>query len=234
MLTGRVATEAGWTYILCRPGQDDPFNVMATARLYEPAAIVIEDVDGFGGSDQQQNPMDVAKLLDAFDGIAAKGAKLVMVLTANHPERIHKGLLRPGRLDAVIHVGELDADGIRTLTQVVVGDRLGEVSEAEWAEFVTACEGYMPAFVREACERSVRYAISQGIDTVNGRALIDAAKGLRPQLDLMEGARERKNANPLDTALKEALGLNGMIEEALNQANIYDQDDDYMGTVRIG
>lgn len=216
MLTGRVAVAAGWTYILCRPGKDDPYDVMTTAKLYQPAAIVIEDVDSFGSTEANDTSTDVAKLLDAFDGIAAKGAKMVMVLTANHPERIHKGMLRPGRLDAVIHVGELDPTSIKRLVEVVVGDRLGQLSDTEWEAFFKSVEGYMPAFVREAAERSVRYAIAQHSDKVDGKALVDAANGLRPQLELMEGASERNSQPTLDAAFKEMLG--GSFEDEMLEA----------------
>ncbi|NIS12736.1 MAG: AAA family ATPase, partial [Thermoplasmata archaeon] len=88
-------------FIQCRPGIDNVYDAMKTARLYQPAVVFYEDVDTIAQGDQTQGHVAVTQLLDIFDGLTAKSTKILAILTTNHPEKIHKGMVRPGRLDAV-------------------------------------------------------------------------------------------------------------------------------------
>ncbi len=158
---------------------------MRTAKLYQPAVVFFEDMDEVsdGGSADT-----VTQLLDAFDGLTAKGTELMVILTTNHAERIHKGMLRPGRLDAVLHIGALDAAGVgRMIKRNVPKDLLGTV---DVTEVFAHMEGFMPAFVKEAIDRAKRYSLARNkgkIKVLTTQDFVLAADGLRPQLDLMEG-----------------------------------------------
>lgn len=210
-LTARVAQANGWTFLLCRPGRDDFFRVMGTARLYQPAVVFFEDVDAVADVSQDH----VRKLLDVFDGIQAKGTKIVCVLTTNHVDKIHKGMVRPGRLDAVIHVGALDANGIRRLIEATVPeDLLGIMDDGEWGEVAHAMKGFMPAFCREAIDRAVRYNVARNEGAVSKLAFMDfvhAADGLRPQLELMEGAKEGPDHDPMSKV------MSGVMEKTIEK-----------------
>lgn len=203
-LTAREATANGWSFLMCRPGRDNLFDVMATARLYQPAVVFFEDVDSIAdtGSDHVQ------QLLDVFDGIQAKGTRIICVLTTNHVEKIHKGMVRPGRLDAVIHIGKLDAAGIQRMVVATVPSDLLD-PDIEWELVTGSMEGFLPAFCREAIDRTVRYNVSrnQGVVSKLGTMdFVDAANGLRPQLELMEGAKDRKEKVALNEAFIDLVG----------------------------
>lgn len=199
-LTAKVAVENGWTFIYCRPAKDDLGEVMATARLYQPAVVFFEDVDTLASSGEADQ---VTRLLDLFDGITAKGTELMVVMTTNHPERIHKGMVRPGRLDAVIHIGALDDAGVEQMVRALVPDDL-LARNIVWDEVGKAMSGYLPAFVKEAVDRAMRYAVARANGkprTITGPDIVQAAEGLRPQLALMEGAGEGVNPDSLSLAV---------------------------------
>lgn len=211
MLTARIAVENGWTFLYCRPGRDDLEDTLQTAKLYQPAVVFFEDLDAVGNGDDEH----VTRLLDAFDGMQAKGTEIFGVLTTNHVEKIHKGMLRPGRLDSVIHVGKLDAAGIRRLVESVVGDHLS--GSVDWSAVADAMDGYLPAFVKEASERAMRYAIArnEGVPgTLTTEDLANAAAGLRPQFDLMHGAPESSKAATVDGAIR------GVVREAVDNLHV--------------
>lgn len=214
MIVAREAQERGWTAIHVRPGKDNPFEALQTARLYADnergAVVLIEDVDTFAADG---DPEAVTKLLDAFDGIEAKGAPIIALLTTNHPDRIHKGMLRPGRLDAVIHVGDLDGMGVlRLIRATVAHDRLApSLTDAEHeSDTVLVLDdramGMPPAFVREAISRAVRYAVArtdgQAPEVLTLDDFVLALDSLRPQLELMHDAEEGKTPEPLAVALE--------------------------------
>lgn len=123
-LTAQRSVKHGWTFILVRPGQDDLFTALKTAVLYAPAVVQFEDIDAI----QVHSGTDLSKLLDMLDSIGNKGSEIVSVFTTNHVDRIPKGVLRPGRIDAVIHIGGLDKSGYRKLVESLIpADQLGDI-----------------------------------------------------------------------------------------------------------
>lgn len=204
-MTALEAVANGWTFISAKPGRDKPEDVLRTARLYMPAVVFVEDIDTATSSGE---PSDVTKFLDAFDGIASKGGELIAVMTTNHLANIHKGMLRPGRLDAVIEIAALDANGIERLIKAVVDpSKLAE--GIDYAQVGVAMDGFLPAFVRESITSAVTFAIGRlggkadyTIDTVD---LVDAAHSLKPQLDALNEAGEGTRTPTLDRALIETV-----------------------------
>lgn len=194
MLTAQQAVNNGWTFIQCRTGVDKPDEVMKMAALYQPAVVVVEDFDANSGT---TTDVEISRLLEMLDGATRKGAEVVGLFTTNHPDKIQKGALRPGRIDAVIEIGGLDEAGFRKLIGITIGlDWLDK--SVDWAKVAEAFDGFLPAFVKEAAERAQRYAMARnhGKPTkITTNDLLGAARGLRPQLDRMMGAKE--GARPL-------------------------------------
>lgn len=201
LIIAQIANQHGWTFLSARPGRDDIEDVLKTAKLYQPAVVFVEDIDGqaSGGTDSE-----VSELLDAFDGITAKGGELVVVMTTNHLERIHKGMLRPGRLDAVIEISSLDRRGIERLIKAVVPS--GKLdANVDYDAVFASMEGFYPAFVREATERAKTFAISrQNGDTdyvLTTADLVGAAASLHEQLQLLEAANEGEHKSTIDDSI---------------------------------
>lgn len=226
-LTAQVAVENGWSFIYCRPGKDELDTVLATARLYQPAVVFFEDVDTIASSGEADS---VTRLLDMFDGITAKGTEILAVLTTNHVERIHKGMIRPGRLDAMIHIGALDQHGVQRMIEAVVPEKL-LAKGLDYAAIYEAMEGFLPAFVKEAIDRTMRYSLARNegiLSTLTTDDFVQAALGLRPQLDLMETAGEGEKADVLGTAIEKH------VQKAVHGAHIVDSDDDKVFSVKTG
>lgn len=220
LLTAKVAVDHGWTFLMCRPGQDNLITTLELARMYQPAVVFAEDVDTMAGP---QSGNTIERHLDMLDGIKVKGMKLLTVFTTNHAEDIHKGMLRPGRIGAVISIGAMEAEGIERLGRRVIGEALDPATD--WAEVAERCEGYMPAFVREVFDRSVRYAISLNegeLGKIGTEAICLAADGLRDQYRLMEDAKEEK----VDVNLTSALAA--VVARAVTGTEVVDNDGDPM------
>lgn len=239
MLTAEIAVQNGWTYCKARPGEDVN-DVLKLARLYAPAVVFVEDIDNEAST---ADGGEVSRLLETFDGVTSKGAELVVMMTTNHLERIHKGMLRPGRLDAVVHVGDLDRSGVERLIRAVVpANKLA--SDVDFDAVYESMHvmidgadgpvrhGFFPAFVRETLERAKTVAIGrqQGgtkyvLDTESLRV---AAASLRPQLKVMLEAEEGERKPVIDTVIQEA------IQRAVNGVHIVDEDGDYVSELRNG
>lgn len=204
-MTAQIAVANGWTFISAKPGRDKVEDVLRTARLYQPAVVFVEDIDIESSNGEADN---VTRLLEAFDGITSKGGELQVVMTTNHLDRIHKGMLRPGRLDAVVHIGQLDRNGIERLVRVIVGeDKLDQATDFDAVG--KAMEGFLPAFVKESITRAVTFAIDR-LDgernyTISTEDLCGAAHSLRPQLDALNEAGEGVRRSTLDAAFADSV-----------------------------
>lgn len=197
-LTAKEAVANGWTFIFSKPGEDLN-EAMQTAKLYAPAVVFFEDIDVL----QSNDPEAVSRLLDSFDGVGGKGQEVIAVLTTNNKDKIHKGMLRPGRLDALIHIAELDAGGVERLIKASIDRDL--LVNIDYAEVFKAVDGYLPAFVREVATRAYRYAMARsgGLpQALFTEDFVSAANSLREQFDLMNGAAEVKERSGVDAALR--------------------------------
>ena len=210
-IVAQEAVSNGRTFIYARPGKDNLEEVFRTARLYQPAVVFCEDME----KEADITDMDsVSQLLDMFDGFDAKGNEILAILTTNHKEKIVKGMVRPGRLDAIVHLGLPDAHGIEQIVRLnVPGEVLNGIA---WDQVASAMEGYLPAFIAEAAQRAVRYSvvrnegdIGQNITTED---LVDSANGLREQYDLMQDAPEHTPADSLGIAAEK------IVEGVLNRS----------------
>lgn len=202
--TAQVAQENKWTFIMARPGRDDFLEVMQTARLYQPACVFFEDAEIVTGAADRDV---ITEVLDTFDGIQSKGTSLMVVLTTNHPELIHKGMHRPGRVDAQIEISALDAAGIEKLIRLIIPEN-NLSPNVDWAAVAEANTDYVPAFVKEGADRSIRYAITRNNGDLTGlidtQDLVASAEGLRPQFYRMVGAPETEtDEKPLSRVIQD-------------------------------
>lgn len=216
-MCAQVATKNGWTFISAKPGRDKVEDVLRTARLYQPAVVFIEDIDTEANNGESDA---VTKLLEAFDGITSKGGELQIVMTTNHLDRIHKGMLRPGRLDAVVHIGALDRNGVERLCRAVI-DESHLDKEVDFDAVWEAMQGFLPAFVRESITRAVTFAIDRleggrGY-TIATEDLVGAAHSLRPQLDALNEAGEGTRKPTIDAAIRNT------VKSAVSELSTWDE-----------
>ena len=234
MITAKRAQENGWTFILARPGKDNVFEVLNTAKLYAPAVVQFEDIDTIakGGTDKE-----ISRLLDGLDGISNKTNGVVALFTTNHVETLQKGVMRPGRIDSIIHIADLDRNGTEKLIKATVKPEiLGDIDyDVIYAELI----GFLPAFVTESCNRAVRYAVSRnhGVPgVIETDDIVLAAQGLRRQHELMNAAQEgNKEIVTIDKLLDQKIrnGVVNGVDERLDRARILDEDGDLYGRVRV-
>lgn len=197
----------GWMSFLCEPGVDDPLAVLRQAFQYAEHGhrifFACEDIDTFSkhGDDQWNT-----RLLDLYDSGLRKGYQIVMVATTNHITDIQKGMMRSGRIDAVIEIGPMDRPGVEKLCRIVLRDNLED--DIDFDAVYAATEGYMPAFVREGIERALRYVIAEtrAVGKITTHALVSAMDSLREQHDHFTNATDRKAELPaLDQAFRDVV-----------------------------
>ena len=94
-------------------------NVLADLLQRTPprSLILIEDIDAFFNAREKQDSrmqISFSGLLNALDGVGAQEGRIV-VLTTNHRERLDPALIRPGRIDVAIELGNASPSQLRGL-----------------------------------------------------------------------------------------------------------------------
>lgn len=210
MITAKIAIEKGWTFLAANPS-DSIEDVLAVAALYDRTVVVYEDIERVANN----NDDGIAGLLDAFDGITAKGQQRILILTTNKQKKIPKGLLRPGRIDAEIEVAGLDRGGImRLLPQLIQGSRLSPA--IDYDQVAAAMEGFLPAFVSETADTAQLYAISRMQGSVEyaitTEDLVAAAGTVHSLLDAHNEASSDSQSRTLGEAFEDS--VRGVVDGA--------------------
>jgi transitional endoplasmic reticulum ATPase len=187
--TARLCLEQGWTFLMTERA-DELVNMIDFAKQYQPAVVFCEDIDRVVAGERS---VDMDEILNIIDGVESKNTEIMIVLTTNHVEKIHRAMLRPGRLDAVINVLPPDAQAVEKLIRLY-GRGLVPVSE-DLTAVGEALAGEIPAVIRECIERAKLYAISDGSlngnqITITGDNLLTASKSMRSQLELLRDKKE--------------------------------------------
>jgi mitochondrial chaperone BCS1 len=94
-------------------------NVMADLLQRTPprSLILIEDIDAFFHAREKQDTrmqISFSGLLNALDGVGAQEGRII-VLTTNHREKLDAALIRPGRIDLEIELGNATPSQLRGL-----------------------------------------------------------------------------------------------------------------------
>ena len=219
-LTARVSVDNGWTFIQTKVGDEELETVLKTAELYAPACVFIEDIDSLIENDPQQ----LAHLLELFDGVSTKDKEVMVLMTSNHVDALPKGLSRVGRIDAAIEIGDLDRQGIERL----IGSTFSPEQLADDIDFDAICEamlGYEPAFIMGTFNLTKSNAI---VRTGSGKFVLDtadfvlAAETLRNQHDTHINAADRPAVETVGKVFKD------LVSDAVSgqlQNHMVDMDD---------
>lgn len=157
------------------------------ARQYLPALVFCEDIDRVTAGDRDEQ---IDAIMNTIDGIDSKTADLMVVLTTNDVKAINKGMLRPGRLDAIIEVRPPDAAAVIKLVKLYGRGLIDP--KCDYTRVGELLAGQIPAVVREVVERAKLAAIRlQSISPQSGglvitdEALVDSAWTMNQQIELL-------------------------------------------------
>jgi transitional endoplasmic reticulum ATPase len=183
-----LAVENGITYIYCKR-TDEFAQAVEFALQYAPAIVFCEDIDRVTTGDRD---IEMDKILNIIDGIDTKSAQVMVVLTTNAVEKINPAMLRPGRLDAVIHVKRPDASAAARLIRYYGGRFInGDTTLMLVGEQL---RDQIPAVIEEVVKRSKLAALKRsprGVRDIEVSEvdLLEAANTMHMQLDLLAGPK---------------------------------------------
>jgi transitional endoplasmic reticulum ATPase len=157
------------------------------ARGSAPALVFFDEVDALaperGAQDNGPTDRVVAQLLTELDGIEELREVFVVAAT-NRPELVDAALLRPGRLDRLVHVPPPDAVGRADILRAVT-KRMPLAADVDLDAIGAACERYsaadLEALAREAAMNAMRESMAAPVVTAAHFAAARAT--VRPSID---------------------------------------------------
>ena len=211
--TANACVKNGWTYIYL----DDVRGIAEAvkfARRYQPALVFAEDVDRIFDSGKRTS--DVDKVLNNIDGIENKSEEIVVIFTTNHPEKIHKAMMRPGRLDSILHIGPPDAETCTRMLKYYAGNDIEP--NADLTDAGKTLEGMIPACIADTVTRARLYSVSEGVTdgSLTVSSINNAAEEVRRQHETVAAL----NASP-DLSPGQRIGeaLNEIVIDSSNARN---------------
>lgn len=201
--TAEKAVAHGWTYVEV----EQIHELAEVAKLIRPygdreAGVVLfcEDIDRIIRGDHRSIGID--QVLNVVDGVESKGSSMMIVLTTNELEQITAAMLRPGRLDAVIHVGPPDADAAERLARQYGRGLIA--ADAPLTRSKELLAGMIPAVIREVVERSKLAAIRLHAKdeelVVDDDALVFAAEEMADHVRLLTPKEEDRRSETVKAA----------------------------------
>lgn len=205
-VTAKKCVAHNWTFIIV-PKAAALEPALHFAAFYQPCVLFVEDIDRELKGERTEE-MDA--VLNTVDGIVSKGAEIVVIYTSNNAAVINRAMMRPGRLDAVIHIDAPDGPAVEKLLRVY-GRKLIKNNE-NLAPAGEALAGRIPAVIRECVERAKLHAISERPEAeffLTSTDIIRASEEMAPHLALLAGEKpaEETPAETMAKAMRQALGL---------------------------
>lgn len=151
------------------PGLTDEALVSLLSMIDPGSALLFEDIDAcLKGREVQKNGdmggLTFSGLLNALDGVASAEG-VITFITTNHPEKLDKALIRPGRVDVSFEFTYATRDQARRMFELFFpGHWLAD-------QFSAKAEGMSPARIQGALIRSAE-------DPETALESLDLAEGL--------------------------------------------------------
>ncbi|KNC48745.1 ATPase family 2 protein [Thecamonas trahens ATCC 50062] len=155
------------------------------ARAAAPCIVFFDEIDALatsrsaagGGSSVQERVL--AQLLHEMDGIEALHS-VVVVAATNRPDKIDAALLRPGRMDRVLHVGLPDAPARAAIITNALAKLDASLVAADVANhlattLVPALDGYTGAEVAHLVKEASLAALAEVLDAAQASGLAPSA-----------------------------------------------------------
>eukprot|EP00585_Thalassiosira_rotula_P009725 CAMPEP_0196151124 /NCGR_PEP_ID=MMETSP0910-20130528/33084_1 /TAXON_ID=49265 /ORGANISM="Thalassiosira rotula, Strain GSO102" /LENGTH=907 /DNA_ID=CAMNT_0041414425 /DNA_START=158 /DNA_END=2881 /DNA_ORIENTATION=+ len=137
------------------------------ARSASPCILFFDEMDsiararGSGGGSSDTSDRVINQILSEIDGIGS-GKTLFIIGATNRPDILDPGIMRPGRLDQLIHIPLPDYDSrISIFTANLRKSPVAEDITFELLAEVT--DGFSGADITEICQRAAKNAIRESI-----------------------------------------------------------------------
>lgn len=169
--------------------------------------VIVEELDSYL---DEENKAQMLNVLDGSESPANKHGT-ILIATTNHPEKIDDRVLkRPGRLDRIFIVPEMESEEIAIL---MLKEYLGITWREEHTEIIPELLGRPGAFVREVALYALTMAAYNGQEELSLEMLQDSLDTLVKQIEAKD--------NFLTAHKKQEMGLGAGSRKARRNGKLH-------------
>ena len=137
-------------------------NIMEKARNLEEAVIFIDEFEEIAGSRDEATLVDKSitnEFLKQVPLLKNQGNHVLLVCATNYIKQLDAALLRPGRFDCIIPVGDLDEDGRKTILEYYISKL--NVKEINLDQIVRMTSRFTPADIEYLFQQVAQFSFEE-------------------------------------------------------------------------
>lgn len=159
-------------------------RIMEKSRNLDDAVIFIDEFEELAGSRDEGSRVDKSitnELLKQVPLLKTNKNNILLVCATNYIRKLDAALLRPGRFDCIIPVGELDASGRKTILEHYLSKlNRGHINLDQLVELTF---GYTPADIEYLFHQVAQFAFEREYETGQDyRVTLDTFQQILPKI----------------------------------------------------
>ena len=159
-------------------------SMMEKSRNLDDAVIFIDEFEEIAGSRDEGSRVDKSitnEFLKQVPLLKNNPNNILLVCATNYIRRLDAALLRPGRFDCIIPIGELDASGRRTILEHYLSKlNMGEINLSQIVEMTSR---YTPADIEYLFHQVAQFAFEREYETGQDyRVTLDTFLQIMPKI----------------------------------------------------
>jgi SpoVK/Ycf46/Vps4 family AAA+-type ATPase len=159
-------------------------RMMEKSRNLDDAVIFIDEFEELAGSRDEGSRVDKSitnEFLKQVPLLKSNNNNILLVCATNYIRKLDAALLRPGRFDCIIPVGELDASGRKTILEHYLSKlNTGEINLDQIVEMTSR---YTPADIEYLFQQAAQFAFEREYETGQDyRVTMDTILQIMPKI----------------------------------------------------
>lgn len=166
-------------------------DVFSAARFFSPSVVIIEDIDALGGKRSDESGVGgrvLSALLNEIDGVTAK-SKVVVITTTNALNLVDSALVRPGRFDRLIEIGNPNAQDRQKLFEHLKA-KTPLSNDVSIDELVKICDGMNCSEIQSFFRFAALKALREGQESVTMKYFTDGKERVEERKKVMNLLRK--------------------------------------------
>jgi transitional endoplasmic reticulum ATPase len=159
-------------------------EIFRKAKTSSPCIVVFDELDSLArprgtGDDSSGNERVVSQILTEMDDAASSG--VIVVGITNRPDLVDVSLLRPGRLDLIVYIGQPDETARLEILKIIT-QPMPISEDVDLASIAQAAKNFSGADLVALCREAAVSAMQNKADIVSGQDFDKALKAARPSI----------------------------------------------------
>ena len=163
-------------------------EVFRKARMAAPSVIFLDEIDslaprrGLGFSDSGSSERVISQLLTEMDGLVSL-EDIVVIAATNRPDMVDQAVLRPGRFDRLIYVGEPDEKSRLQIFNIYTKG-MPLAKDVDVTQLAGAAKYYSGADIESLCREAAMHTLRRDVAAgeVTMKDFQDALKEVGPSV----------------------------------------------------